>query len=591
LRPLLPELVRTLHVLVEMDTLWARARAQARWAGAVPELLDPEGEAQRGIAIVEGRHPLLLEARLARDGASPVSGAGSGPGPGPGFSPGSTPSGDPVEPVVPFSLELLPEERALVISGPNTGGKTVFLKAMGLLPLLAQSGIIPPVGAGTRLPILRNVFADIGDEQSIAQSLSTFSAHIANAREILAGAGPSTLVLMDELGTGTDPAEGAALGRAILETLVERGARAVVTSHLGQMKELDAAGSGIVNASLLFDPQRIRPTYQLQKGRPGRSYGMAIARRLGIPDAVLRRAEGYVDQAERETESLLASLEAKDRVLAEALADAARAREEARRLRDDLTVRSAELAARERSAEARAREDARRRLLEAREEVEAAIRDLRASDAETRAEAEREARRRVEEAARRQEREGAPSARPSRPHRGKQGQGAAAAKGGGVPSDPAGAGAPPSTGDRVRILGSGAKGILREWKGGRAVVEVGGLRLQVPPDELERITSPETPKERAARAAGGTIQMTEWTPRAEVQLLGLRVDEVDLALGRALDDAILGHLPELRIVHGKGTGAVRARVQELLRADPRVEGFRGGVHGEGGGGVTVAVLR
>lgn len=568
MRPLRPELSASFEALIEMDTLWARAAATARWNGAIPELLDPLDEARRGVAIVDGRHPLLLEAAWGRR------------------------VGEDDQPVVPFSLELEPHERALVISGPNTGGKTVFLKAMGLLPLLAQSGLIPPVGPGTRLPVLRNVFADIGDEQSIAQSLSTFSAHLVNAREILTGAGPGTLVLMDELGTGTDPTEGAALGRAILETLVENGARAIVTSHLGEMKRLDADGSGIVNASLLFDAGRIRPTYQLQKGRPGRSYGMAIARRLGIPDAVLHRAEGYVDSSELETEALLETLEMKERALAEALDAVSRERDAATALRDALEAREKTLAARERTAEARAREEARQRLLDAREEVEAAIRDVRSADETRRSEAERDARRRVEEAAKRQS-----PARPdprSRTTRAAIRMMGRAATGGDLSLTQqalaSGVGGI-SEGDRVRVRGSGAKGVVRELKSGRVVVEVGALRLQLPEEDVERIDALESPRERAARGAGARVTVVERIPKIEVQLLGLRVDEVELALGRALDDAVVGHLPELRIVHGKGTGAVRARVQELLRADPRVETFRGGVQGEGGGGVTVAVLR
>jgi DNA mismatch repair protein MutS2 len=557
LRPLRDALSLSLDALVRFDTLWARGLAAARWDAHLPELLSPEEEG-RSVRYVNGRHPLLLEKALA----------------------------DPDHPpIVPFSLDLDPGERALVISGPNTGGKTVFLKAVGLLPLLAQSGILPPVGPGSRLPVLRDVFADIGDEQSIAESLSTFSAHLANAREILEGAGPGTLVLMDEMGTGTDPAEGAALARAILETLVFRGARAVVTSHLGAMKRLDGEGTGIVNASLLFDAERIEPTYRFRKGEPGRSYGLAIARRLGFPPDVLDRAEGYVDSGELEIETLLASLEAKERALIESVDEATRARREAEALREEGRRRAAELAERERTAESRAREDARRFLLEARDEVEQTIRELREADRgqiEAREAREREARRRLEAAARVQ------GERAERVRRGRRGREA----GGSTVRGPGASGTGPTApGDRVRILGSGAKGVVREVEADRVTVEVGALRFEVDHAEVERIAGPETPKERAARGGGGQIGVPDVEARTEVHLLGLRVDDVEHALGRALDDAVLGHLGELRIVHGKGTGAVKARVLELLRQDRRVETFRGGVHGEGGAGVTVAVLR
>jgi DNA mismatch repair protein MutS2 len=528
-----------LAALVDFDSLWARALAAEGWEASVPTLTDP-GEGV--LRIVRGRHPLLL----GRDDG----------------------------PVVPFDLELGPGERALVVSGPNTGGKTVFLKAVGLIHLLAQSGVAPPVGPGTRLPVAVDVFADIGDEQSIAESLSTFSAHLANTLEILEGAGPGTLVLMDEMGTGTDPAEGAALARAILETLVERGARAVVTSHLSALKRLDAEGSGIVNASLLFDAERIAPTYQLQKGRPGRSYGLAIARRMGLPAEVLRRAHGYVDSGELELEELLAALEEKERELSRALDEADRARRRAAELEREAEQREARVEVRERTAEARAREEARRLLLDARREVEDAIQEVRTAGDDERARAEREARRRVEEAARRQ-REKAPSVP------GRRGRTRA----------PAGAVAP---GERVRVLGSGAKGTVREVRDDRVTVEVGGLRLQLPRHEVEPVEGGASGSRPASGAEPAGVPRWEGDGpeiHTEADLRGLRVDEVELELGRALDGAVFGNLGELRIIHGKGTGAVKARVHELLRSDRRVEEFREGLPGEGGGGVTVARLR
>jgi DNA mismatch repair protein MutS2 len=535
------ELEATLEALVALDALWARALAARRWEGTVPELAGPdEGE----LRIVAGRHPLLIEAGI--------------------------------DPVVPFHLELHPDERAVVVSGPNTGGKTVLLKAIGVVHLLAQSGVVPPVGPGTRLPLLRNVFADIGDEQSIAESLSTFSAHLANAIEILEEAGPGTLVLMDEMGTGTDPSEGAALARAILEALVERGARALVTSHLGALKRLDREGSGIVNASLLFDSDRIAPTYELQKGRPGRSFGLAIARRLGVPGDVLDRAERYVDSGELEVESLLGTLEAKERELAEALAEAEAARERARELETDAESRARRLTERERTAESRAREEARQLLLDARHEVEEAIRELRQASEEDLEDAEHRARQRVEEAARRQK-DRAPS--PGRSP---------------VTSPPADL----APGMRVRVMGSGAKGQVRELRQDRVVVEVGGLRLEVPAGEVEPLAETRTAGRRTreeARESVGAGRRGGWSgpeleANHEADLRGLRVDEVELELGRALDGAILAGLHELRVIHGKGTGAVKARVQELLERDGRVKAFRGGRPGEGGSGVTVVSL-
>jgi DNA mismatch repair protein MutS2 len=534
LRPLAPELEGGLGALVDFDTLWARALSARRWKADPPEVLDSEVDE---LEVVGGRHPLLLEQ---------VEGE-----------------------VIPFDLSLSGDERAMVVSGPNTGGKTVFLKAVGLIHLLAQAGIVPPVGAGTRLPVIHDVFADIGDEQSIARSLSTFSAHLANAREIVEGAGPATLVLMDEMGTGTDPTEGAALARAILETLVERGARAVVTSHLGALKRLDREGSGIVNASLLFDPDRLAPTYRLQKGRPGRSYGLAIARRLGFPGEVLDRAEGYVDSRELDAERLLESLEERERELTRALAEAEEARDRALALLAEAEEREATLERREKNAEARARDEARRMLLEARQEVEDAIRSLREAGESDRDEAVAAARRTVEEAARRH-REARPRTRTRDP--------------GPLPAL--------TDGDRVRLRESGARGVVTQVEGGRATVDVGGIRMELPLAHLEPVGGGQDPAPaREKEVRGGAMSFPDLPARTEADLRGLRVDEVEMALGRALDGAVVASFSELRIIHGKGTGAVKARVRELLEDDPRVAELRSGGPGEGGAGVTVAVLR
>jgi DNA mismatch repair protein MutS2 len=228
LRPNLLLLEASQEALVVFDSLYARGRAAMAWEGNAPLFVQPGSEA---LKVLGGRHPLLL---ARREGV-----------------------------VVPFDLILEPGERAVVVSGPNTGGKSVFLKALGLIAVLAQSGVIPPVEKGTRLPFFTNIFADIGDEQSIAESLSTFSAHLSNLKQIILEADSRSLVLIDEMGTGTDPQEGAALSRAIIETLVQRGALTVVTSHLGALKRLDGPGTGVVNASLQFDPDRIETTYQL----------------------------------------------------------------------------------------------------------------------------------------------------------------------------------------------------------------------------------------------------------------------------------------------------------------------------------------
>ncbi len=525
------ELEGALDALAAFDSLQARARTALEWEAHVPSL--HEG---RALTIERGRHPLLQEADA--DG------------------------------VVPFDFRMEEHERAVVVSGPNTGGKTVFLKSVGLICTLAQSGVVPPVGRGTTLPVFGHFFADIGDEQSIVQSLSTFSAHLRNLVEIVEAADERSLVIIDEMGTGTDPAEGAALARAILEELVRRGATTLASSHLGALKQLDEPGSGIVNASLQFDTRRLEPTYRLVKGVPGRSYGLAIARRLGLPDTILKRAESYVDDEERRLEALLERIEAREREAERLLATLEEERSRLGRLAE--AVEERERAVREAEAQARtkAHEEARRLLMEARAEVEAAIRQVReaAGDATAAQEAAREARRRVEQGAERHRRE---ARRASRGAAGK-----------------AGAAGSLEPGDAVR-LPAGGRGRVVELRGHRALVEAGAVRLEVPLEDLVPVEEP------AAAARAGRGSWAGPAPddvRTEVDLRGLRVDEVDLVVQRALDDALLNDLGELRIIHGKGTGALRQRVSELLKADPRVRAFRPGGVGEGGAGVTVATL-
>ena len=526
--PLREAIKGALGALVDFDTLNARARAALKWRAFVPAL------GGREVRISEGRHPLLLEA---------------------------DPQG-----VVPFEFDLLEDERTIVVSGPNTGGKSVFLKATGLLCALAQSGVVPPVGKGTSLPVFGAFFADIGDEQSISQSLSTFSAHLANLSEIVAQADDRSLVLIDEMGTGTDPAEGAALARSILEELVARGATTLVSSHLGDLKRLDAEGSGIVNASMQFDSERMEPTYRFVKGRPGRSYGLQIARRMGFPEDLMDRAEGYRDDDEGRMEEILASLEQRESEAERLVQELDFERGETTRLKAELVTREKAVRQAEREAEGRARDDARKLLLEARAEVEEAIASLRHA-AETKTdfdEAVRRARSKVEKAAQKQRQ--APMRQRTRDA------------------------SPVAAGDRVRIQASGARGTVAEVRSGRAVVEVGALRMELSLADLEIVDAPQ----RAAspkRDGGGWTGPDRGQARIEVDLRGMRVDEMELELVRALDQALIEDLSELRIIHGKGTGALRARATEMLKLDARVQEFRMGGPTEGGAGVTVAQFR
>jgi DNA mismatch repair protein MutS2 len=528
------------EMCVAFDDLCARARYAVEVNGFVPEI------GGGPLKIRAGRHPLLM-------------------------------GGETV--VVAFDLELAPDESTVLISGPNTGGKTVLIKAVGLLSLLAQSGVIPPIGPLSRLPVFDGIFADIGDRQSIAASLSTFSAHVAALRDVLANTGSGSLILLDEIGSGTDPAEGAALAAATLRSLTRRRAVTLATTHLGALKRLASETVGIVNASLQFDAESLTPTYRLLKGVPGRSYGLAIARRLGVPGDVLADAERAVPDTERALDALLADVEARARALEErerALADAdAAAREDRTRIENRATAlaeRERTLSGRERTLDARAREQARAYLLEARKTVEAALGQARAAVDEATA---REARRQLEQAI-------AAGNRALEEAR----------EEGNAPPD---RDAPVEVGSRVRTPVGSVGRVVELRDDGRVAVEVGSIRMVLDVADLRVVEQSADVPRREMRPAG-TERGAERRPTAddagtEISLRGLRADAAEAELIRALDAAVLADLPYLRIIHGKGTGALRDMVQRVLDGDPRIARWGFAPANQGGAGVTVVELR
>ncbi len=533
-RPHSEALAASLEALVVLDSLVARARFANEFQCAPAELLD----GTRGFKIVQGRHPLLLAQGID---------------------------------VVPFDLEMSAEERTLLVSGPNTGGKTVLLKALGLFSALIQSGIPAPVAAGSTIAIVDDIFADIGDEQSIFASLSTFSAHLKNLAEVLNSATERSLVLIDELGSGTDPIEGAALGGAILEALTVRGTLSIATTHLGALKELATQIDGVVNASLQFDAVALAPTYRLIKGIPGRSYGISIARRLKFPTEVLERAEQRIPVDERRVTALLADLEAREKSLGATESETAEMAEDARERARRVAERERNVTEREREVEKASRQEARRYLLEARAEVERTIRELKAASQESE-DATREARKRVEGLANEQGRELDRIARDSDNNAGVH-------RGGGEDLD---------VGDfaEVQTLG-GRVGRIVEVRDDEAVVAVGVMKLAVPRASLRRATPKTATPEVAVPIRG---DLPEVHAPSEIDLRGMRVGEIESLIMHAVDAAVRADLKSLRIIHGKGTGALRERVTEMLRKESRVTSFRLGAWNEGGAGVTVAEL-
>lgn len=545
-RPWAAPLAVAWETLVWLDTLYARAGFAAAFRCGHATLVAPAD----GCLVRDGRHPLLVAQG---------------------------------KPVVPLDLGLDPAERTLLISGPNTGGKTVLLKAVGVFSAMAASGIPPVVADGSRIAIYDDLFADVGDEQSLEASLSTFSAHLKNLREILAAATADSLVLIDELGSGTDPLEGASLGAAILAELTRRGARTLASTHLGQLKQLSLEVPGVVNGSLRFDAEQLAPTYVFLKGVPGRSYGLSIARRLGLPEDVLADAEQRIPTAERDAMVLLADLEARAERLGVREREMEQLLQRAQDRERSVAGRERVVRDREKQLERDARADARKYLLEARAQVEAVVRELKgvgesAREQATLDEAARAARRQVEQAAQAQGEALAQLAQPTRRERQERAQGERAAL--------AAAAVPPAAGDAVEVGTLGNKlGTLLEVRGRDAVVVVGTIKMTVPLATLRRSTK-EAPRERA----GTWADVPEVHAKTEVDLRGIRADEVDDLLLPAIDDAVRADLKSVRIIHGKGTGVLRERVAELLKKDVRVREFRLGLWNEGGAGVTIAAL-
>jgi DNA mismatch repair protein MutS2 len=533
LRPQRESIVNSLEALIALDSLSARARFAIDFRCVPAELSDSTS----GFTIVEGRHPLLVSQGVN---------------------------------VVPFDLSMAANERTLLISGPNTGGKTVLLKALGLFSALVQSGIPAPVDSGSTIAIFDDIFADVGDEQSILASLSTFSAHVKNLAEVLASSTNRSLVLIDELGSGTDPIEGAALGGAILEALTARGTLTIATTHLGALKELATQVEGVVNASLQFDPVALAPTYRLTKGIPGRSYGISIARRLQLPADVLARAEERIPADERRITALLADLEAREKSLSALEKETGEIAEETQRRSRRLAERERNVRERERELEQSSRKEARQYLLEARAEVEQTIRELKAAS-EQNQDAAREARKRVEELANEQGRaldalEREASRAPAAPTNQEV-----------------------NIGDFVEVETLGGRvGRVVEVRDGEALVADGAKNLAVPRTAL-RVSTPEA----AAPAVTVNIRgdLPEVHAASEIDLRGMRVGEVEDIVMHAVDAAIRADLKTLRIIHGKGTGALRERVSEMLRKESRVTNFRLGAWNEGGAGVTVVELK
>jgi DNA mismatch repair protein MutS2 len=508
----------------ELDWIFARARLAERMDGTCPAI-----DANRTVQLRAARHPLLLAQRWR----------------------------EPARDVVPVDLELSGERPVLVVTGPNAGGKTIALKTLGLLTLMTQVGCHLPVAPESRLPVVTRLHAIIGDDQSVAENLSTFSGFVARIRRVLGEVDGGSLVLLDELGAGTDPDEGAALAQAVLEELQERGALVMATTHLEPLKAFAGTHLGARNASVEFDRDRLLPTFRLVYDQPGPSYALAIAARLGLPTALIERAQQYRARDAAQVSDLVAALETRTR--------AAAAREEA------IAEAEHEIAARLASATAeldRARERAQTLTETSRREATTLLDDLRRTVA-----AEWDRLRRAER-----------SRRTLTEMRERLRQLSATLP---AVSDTEALAETPSPGDAVEAVHLGVRGRLRAIAGDTATVQAGSVTVHVPLQALRKTTElrewPKSPRAPERWPEKGTVA-------PELLLLGRTADEARGVVEKYLDDAFLAGLPTARLVHGHGTGALRKAVHALLSDHPLVASFRIGEPHEGGSGATVVTI-
>lgn len=523
-------LKENLRLLAELDLIIAKARFGKMMKGVCPQIND-DGI----IHLKQARHPLI-----------------------------------PAAEVVPIDVELGNNYQGIVITGPNTGGKTVSLKTVGLLALMSQSGLPIPAEEGSTLPVFSGIFADIGDEQSIEQNLSTFSSHMTHIIQILERIDNNSLVLLDEIGAGTDPTEGTALAIAILDHILNQGCLLMATTHYSDLKLYAHSRKGLINASVEFDVKSLRPTYQLLIGIPGRSNAFAIASRLGLSSRIIQAAKSQLSAEDNRLEKMIGDLSSDQKAIREERKQAEALRREAEALHRELQQKLSSWEAEKARLYEKARQEARSIVSRSRTEAEEVLRQLR-EWAKQRPDTLKEhqlieAKKRLDDAV--------PESAPT--------------KSSDLPQEVKG---PIGVGDEVLVETVNQKGEVIELIGDHEyLVQVGVLRMKVDRKNLRRLGSvnSSSPKTTVAHTS---VKLASKTVRPELDLRGKLVEEAIAEIDKYLDDAILAGYQEVSLIHGKGTGALRTGVQNFLRTHPNVKSFRIGGHGEGGSGVTLVSLR
>lgn len=529
LAPYADEIREDLNIMGQIDLVFAKAKLSRELNAVMPRL-----NRNNYVRIVRGRHPLI-----------------------------------PADRVVPIDIWIGRDYRSLIITGPNTGGKTVTLKIVGLFALMVQSGIFVPANEGSEFPVFEHIYADIGDEQSIEQSLSTFSSHMKNIVGILDKADENSLVLLDELGAGTDPIEGAALAMSILEELNDRHCICVSTTHYSEIKAFAMTHEGMENASMEFDIDRLCPTYRLYIGIPGKSNAFEISSRLGLPNGIIDKAKGFLKGEDVRFEDIISSAQSQHRIAEEERKMAEEARAELEKLRADAERERRKLDEDRNRLQAKAKEDAKRIVADTKREMEKliveirSIKDIDRSAADRVIQAARDTLRATETAV--NEKEAIKKEDNTKP---------------------------PKTvraGDTVNIVTLDQKATVLSAPDskGEVMVQAGVMKLNVKLKDIRLIEE----KKAAAPTSGKVGLGAGKQVGLELDVRGMLVDEANIIVDRYLDDAYNAGLSEVNIIHGKGTGALRTGIQAFLKRHPLVKGYRMGSYGEGDAGVTVVTLK